>query len=96
MNITQPPFDDVHVRRAMNWIMDKSALRQTWGGPTVGDIANHIVPDSLFGGQLADYKPYRTIGDHGSVAKARARHEGLGVRRQDRHVRRQGSARTCS
>jgi peptide/nickel transport system substrate-binding protein len=71
MNITQPPFDDIHVRRAMNWIIDKSALRQTWGGPTVGDIANHIVPDSLFGGQLADYKPYRTIGDHGSVVKAR-------------------------
>jgi peptide/nickel transport system substrate-binding protein len=71
MNVTQPPFDDIHVRRAMNWIVDKSALRQIWGGPTVGDIANHIVPDSLFGGQLADYKPYRTIGDHGSIAKAR-------------------------
>ena len=70
MNVTQPPFDDIHVRRAMNWIIDKSALRQIWGGPTVGDIANHIVPDSLFGGQLADYKPYRTTGDHGSVAKA--------------------------
>ena len=71
MNLTQPPFDDVHVRRAMNWVMDKASLRQTWGGPTVGDIANHIVPDSLFGGQLADYKPYRTPGDHGSAAKAK-------------------------
>ena len=34
MNLTQPPFDDVHVRRAMNWIIDKAALRQAWGGPT--------------------------------------------------------------
>src|SRR5262245_47751507 len=37
MNVTQPPFDDVHVRRAMNWVMDKHALVQAWGGPVVGD-----------------------------------------------------------
>ncbi len=36
MNLMQPPFDDVHVRRAMNWIMDKDALRQVTGGPLVG------------------------------------------------------------
>ena len=36
MNLTQPPFDDVHVRRAMNWIIDKAALRQAWGGPLLG------------------------------------------------------------
>ncbi len=71
MNVTQPPFDDIHVRRAMNYIIDKAALRQAWGGPTVGDIANHIVPDSIFGGALADYAPYKSIGDHGSIAKAR-------------------------
>lgn len=76
MNTTQPPFDDIHVRRAMNWIVDKSALRQIWGGPTVGDIANHIVPDSLFGGALADYAPYKTAGDHGNVAKAMAAMKG--------------------
>ena len=39
MNLTQPPFDDIHVRRAMNWIMDKDALRQIWGGPLLGKIA---------------------------------------------------------
>jgi len=72
LNTTQAPFDDVHVRRAMNWIIDKAALRQIWGGPTVGDIANHIVPDSIFGGALSDYAPYKTPGDHGSVAKAKA------------------------
>ncbi len=72
MNTTQAPFDDIHVRRAMNWIIDKAALRQIWGGPTVGDIANHIVPDSIFGGAMPDYRPYGTPGDHGSVAKAKA------------------------
>ncbi len=71
MNLTQPPFDDVHVRRAMNFIMDKHALVQAWGGPLVGDVANHIVPDSLLSNLLSDYAPYKTAGDHGSVAKAK-------------------------
>jgi peptide/nickel transport system substrate-binding protein len=70
MNVTQPPFDDVHVRRAMNWVMDKTALRQAWGGPLTGTIANHIVPDTLFDFKLQEYKPYGTPGDHGSAAKA--------------------------
>jgi peptide/nickel transport system substrate-binding protein len=76
MNLTQAPFDDVHVRRAMNWIIDKAALRQTWGGPTVGTIANHIVPDTLFNFKLQEYAPYKTAGDHGSVAKAKAAMKG--------------------
>jgi peptide/nickel transport system substrate-binding protein len=76
MNITQPPFDDIHVRKAMNWIIDKAALRQTWGGPTVGQIANHIVPDTLFNFKLQSYKPYKTPGDHGDLAKAKAAMKG--------------------
>jgi peptide/nickel transport system substrate-binding protein len=76
MNLTSPPFDDVHVRRAMNWIIDKAALRQTWGGPTVGTIANHIVPDTLFNFKLQEYAPYKTAGDHGNVAKAKAAMKG--------------------
>ena len=76
MNLTQPPFDDVHVRRAMNWVMDKTAMVQAWGGPAIGKVANHIAPDTLFGNQLAEYAPYRTPGDHGSVAKAKAAMKG--------------------
>jgi peptide/nickel transport system substrate-binding protein len=76
MNLTQAPFDDIHVRRAMNYIIDKAALRQTWGGPTIGSIANHIVPDTLFNFRLQEYAPYKTPGDHGSVAKAKAAMKG--------------------
>jgi peptide/nickel transport system substrate-binding protein len=72
MNLTQPPFDDLHVRRAMNWIIDKAALLQAYGGPTAGTIATHIAPDTLFNNQLTKYDPYRTPGEHGSVAKAKA------------------------
>jgi peptide/nickel transport system substrate-binding protein len=71
MNLTQPPFDDVHVRRAMNWIIDKAALQRAWGGPLLGRIAHHIVPDAIFGNELVDYNPYRTDGDRGSLTHAR-------------------------
>ncbi|HUY71078.1 MAG TPA: ABC transporter substrate-binding protein [Gaiellaceae bacterium] len=76
MNTTQPPFDDIHVRRAMNWLMDKAALVQAWGGPTIGSVANHIVPDTLFNNQLSEYAPYKTAGNHGSAAKAMAAMKG--------------------
>ena len=72
MNLTQPPFDDVNVRRAMNWVMDKEALRRAWGGAVSGVVADHIIPDSMLLGRLNGFKPYKTPGDRGSVAKARA------------------------
>jgi peptide/nickel transport system substrate-binding protein len=72
MNLTQPPFDDVHVRKAMNWIMDKSALQKAWGGPIPGSIAGHIVPPVLYNNGLAEYDPYATPNSMGSVDKAAA------------------------
>jgi hypothetical protein len=56
----------------MNWVMDKAGLQQAWGGAYLGAIANHIVPDLMFNNQLADYKPYKTAGDHGNVKAAKA------------------------
>jgi peptide/nickel transport system substrate-binding protein len=72
MNLTQPPFDDVHVRKAMNWIVDKSALQKAWGGPIPGAIANHIVPPVLYNNGLAEYNPYSTPNNAGDLAKAQA------------------------
>jgi peptide/nickel transport system substrate-binding protein len=70
MNLTQPPFDDVHVRKAMNWITDKAALQKAWGGPIPGAIATHIVPPVLYNNGLSEYDPYATPGNAGDVAKA--------------------------
>jgi peptide/nickel transport system substrate-binding protein len=72
MNLTQPPFDDVNIRRAMNWVMDKNGLRRAWGGPSAGAIAHHIIPDTLLNNTLSGFKPYKTAGDRGSVAQAKA------------------------
>jgi peptide/nickel transport system substrate-binding protein len=72
MNLTQPPFDDIHVRKAANWVMDKEGLRRAWGGPPKGEVANHIVPDAMFGGDLDDYVPYPSDGDAGDLEQAKA------------------------
>jgi peptide/nickel transport system substrate-binding protein len=72
MNLTQPPFDDIHVRKAMNYIIDKQALRLAWGGAVEGQIATHIVPPVLYNGGLAEYDPYATPNESGSVSKAQA------------------------
>jgi peptide/nickel transport system substrate-binding protein len=71
MNTTQPPFDDVHVRRAMNFIIDRDALRKAWGGPAAGQIATHIAPDGILLNKLKGYAPYGANGK-GNLAKAMA------------------------
>ncbi len=72
LNITQPPFDDIHVRKAANLIMDKDGLLRAWGGPTRGTISTHIVPNLMFSNDLKDYDPYATPGHAGDLAKAQA------------------------
>jgi peptide/nickel transport system substrate-binding protein len=72
MNLTQPPFDDIHVRKAMNYIIDKQSLRLAWGGAIEGQIATHIVPPVLYNNGLAEYDPYATPNESGDLAKAQA------------------------
>lgn len=72
MNLSQPPFDDVHVRRAVNLVLDKAGMRRAMGGPSIGEIATHVVPDPVLGGLLAGYDPYATPGSGGNVEAARA------------------------
>jgi peptide/nickel transport system substrate-binding protein len=72
MNLTVPPFDDIHVRKAMNLIIDKAAMLRIRGGPDFGTPATHIDPPSMAGALPASYDPYNTPGEHGDLAKAKA------------------------
>jgi peptide/nickel transport system substrate-binding protein len=72
MNLGVPPFDDIHVRKAVNLVFDKAGSRQLAGGPLIGDIAGHIFSDGLLNNLLKDYNPYATPGDHGDLALAKA------------------------
>ena len=63
MNLGVPPFDDVHVRKAVNWAWNKAGGRQIAGGPLVGMNAGHVFPDGLLNNLLKDYNPYATPDD---------------------------------
>ncbi len=69
MNLNAPPFDDIHVRKAANLVMDKAGILQAWGGDISGVIATHIQPPAL-SGLSADYDPYQTDGFRGNVDAA--------------------------
>ena len=74
MNLAEPPFDDVHVRRAMNMVTDLEGLRRAWGGPVAGEIATDVIPDAMLGGELtADaYHPFQDPPFAGDVERAKA------------------------
>jgi peptide/nickel transport system substrate-binding protein len=70
-NLARPPFDDIHVRKAANFVLDKDGMRRIRGGPIVGEIAGHIIPSSLLGDQLADYDPYASPNGQGDLEAAK-------------------------
>jgi peptide/nickel transport system substrate-binding protein len=65
------PFDNVHCRRAVAYATDKQAMQTAFGGPlSGGDIATHLMPPTIPGGQKID--PYPSgAGNHGDLAKAK-------------------------
>jgi peptide/nickel transport system substrate-binding protein len=70
-NLAVPPFDDIHVRKALNYALDKEGMRQLRGGPSVGEIAGHIWVNSLENNLLLDYDPYATPDNGGDIAAAK-------------------------
>jgi peptide/nickel transport system substrate-binding protein len=53
LNTKIKPLDNVNVRKAINAVVDREALRTTRGGPTLGPIANHLIPPEMPGFQEA-------------------------------------------
>jgi len=70
-NLALAPFDDIHVRKAVNWAFDKEGFRQLRGGPTTGELAGHIFVNSLQNDILKDYDPYPTPNGAGDLEKAK-------------------------
>jgi peptide/nickel transport system substrate-binding protein len=65
MNLAVPPFDDVHVRRAVNLAINKAPLLEMMSQPPFGpfgtssaEVATHIGPDALEGSLLPGFDPY--------------------------------------
>jgi peptide/nickel transport system substrate-binding protein len=49
LKTTEPPFDDINVRKAVIANSDRTALVATRGGPLVGDVATHFIPPLIPG-----------------------------------------------
>jgi peptide/nickel transport system substrate-binding protein len=71
MNLTTPPFDDVHVRKAMNLVMDLEGIQRAWGGPVQGNTPTDVLPDNLLPELGADYQPYQQAPYAGDVDAAK-------------------------
>jgi len=74
MDLATPPFDDIHVRKAMNYVINRYGMRKAWGGPLTGELAKHIAPDALLNNLLKNFDPYNVTetGGKGDLAKAKA------------------------
>lgn len=75
MNMGTPPFNDIYVRKAVQYAIDKAAIQRIEGGPLVWPIAGHFVPNSLEtlanGTQiLKNYNPYATPQNRGDDTAA--------------------------
>jgi peptide/nickel transport system substrate-binding protein len=57
MNLLAPPFDDVHVRRAVNYALNKDGIRKAYGGELRGDIATSVEPPAVLP-QSSSIDPY--------------------------------------
>jgi peptide/nickel transport system substrate-binding protein len=73
MNLTTPPFDDVHVRKAMNLVMDLEGIQRAWGGPVQGSTPTDVLPDTLMPELTAEnFTPFQKAPFAGDVAAAKA------------------------
>lgn len=67
MNNDVPPFNNVKVRQAVNYAIDRNAILRVWGGRSQGQVTDQILPPTM--GGFHDVQIYPVNGD---VAKAKA------------------------
>ncbi|WP_129666681.1 ABC transporter substrate-binding protein [Phytoactinopolyspora endophytica] len=70
LNSTKPPLDDVRVRQAINYAVDKSAVQVASGGGQLADVATTILPPTV--GGYRDYDIYPSEGHTGDAEAAQA------------------------
>src|SRR5207344_1974847 len=66
MNLAVPPFDDLNLRKAVNFAVNKEGWRRLSGGADSGSIAAHYTPDSLLNNLLSGYDYYATPNNAGA------------------------------
>ncbi|HEY4752305.1 MAG TPA: ABC transporter substrate-binding protein, partial [Candidatus Limnocylindrales bacterium] len=74
LNYTVAPFDNVKVRQAVNYALNRTNLLRVWGGPSQGQTTSQVLPPTMPGWVKADNYP-----DAGDLAKAQSLMSEAGV-----------------
>jgi ABC-type transport system substrate-binding protein len=69
MNLLAPPFDDIHVRNAVNLALNKIGIRKQYGGELRGDIATSVEPPTVLP-QSTDINPFSANDGNGNEQAA--------------------------
>jgi ABC-type transport system substrate-binding protein len=67
MNTQVAPFDNVKVRQAVNYAINRDAVLRVWGGPSQGSVSDQVLPPTMPGYQKIDAYP-----SGGDVEKAKS------------------------
>ncbi|MGH8964232.1 MAG: ABC transporter substrate-binding protein, partial [Actinomycetes bacterium] len=68
-NTEKKPFDDVKVRQAISYAVDKTAVQNGTGGTMLADLASTTIPASVAG--YKEFDLYPSEGNTGDVEKAK-------------------------
>ena len=68
INVAEPPFDDVHVRRAVALVLDRAGFASATGMPS----SSHLLPESLIGSLLSGWTAHPGVSASGDLREARA------------------------
>ncbi|MEU2873232.1 ABC transporter substrate-binding protein [Streptomyces olivoreticuli] len=63
MHTGRAPFDNVEVRRAVQYALDRDAVLTASGGPAFNDLSTAYMPAALFGGKQPDTLKIPATGD---------------------------------
>jgi ABC-type transport system substrate-binding protein len=69
MNLLAPPFDDIHVRNAVNLALNKIGIRKQYGGELRGDIATTVEPPTV-NAEGGDINPFSANDGNGNLQAA--------------------------
>jgi peptide/nickel transport system substrate-binding protein len=75
MNYQVPPFNNVDVRKAINYAINRQAILAQWGGPLAGTVTDQIIPIGL-----PSYKAYTIYPNAPDLAMAKKLMKESGVK----------------
>jgi len=75
MNYQVPPFNNVDVRKAINYAINREAILAQWGGPLAGTVTDQIIPIGM-----PSYKKYVIYPNTPNLAMARTLMKESGVK----------------